>query len=188
VSGAALLIARHAPVAVEGICYGQSDVPTTVDAGAASAILLEQLVRDGTRVARVWTSPWHRTRSPSTLVAAALRVPIVVDARLSELAFGEWEGRAYAELEGDARFGAWMRNWQSAAPPGGERLSDLVERVRAWRTDVLSCGEAALAVTHAGVVRVLRAESRGVAYAAVMQERVDALVIEPIPSEAPAPV
>jgi alpha-ribazole phosphatase len=178
VSGAALLVARHAPVDADGICYGQSDVPTRMDAREASALLLEQLARDSARVSRVWTSPWRRTRGPSTLVAAALRVPLAVDPRLSELAFGEWEGRAYADLEGDARFAAWMREWREAAPPGGERLADLVERVRAWKRDVLARSEVALAITHAGVIRVLRAEARRVHYEAVAHEPVDALVLE----------
>jgi alpha-ribazole phosphatase len=175
---AALFVARHAPVDAAGICYGQSDVPTRIDADAAGTVLLDQLARDGTRVARVWTSPWRRTRGPSTHVAAALGVPLEVDARLSELAFGEWEGRAYAELEVDARFAAWMREWREAAPPGGERLAELVERVRAWRNDVLSRCEVALAITHAGVIRVLRAEARRVPYEAVAYESVDALTLE----------
>jgi alpha-ribazole phosphatase len=178
VSGTTLFVARHAPVAAAGICYGQSDVQTRVSAEAASAVLLEQLTRDGTRVVRVWTSPWQRTQLPATRVASSLGIPLVVDPRLSELAFGEWEGRPYSELEGDARFAAWMKAWRDAAPPGGETLAQLVERVRAWRRDVLSRGEAALAITHAGVIRVLRAEERGVSYDVVAHEQVEALTLE----------
>jgi alpha-ribazole phosphatase len=178
VSGAQLLVARHAAVAVPGICYGQLDVPTTASAESAAATVLEQLARDGTQVARVWTSPWQRTREPATHVAAALGVPLVVDARLSELAFGLWEGRAYLELDGDGEFQRWMRDWREAAPPGGERLLELLDRVRSWRMDVASRQEVALAMTHAGVIRVLRAEARGLAYEDVVHEAVHPLALE----------
>ncbi|WP_291568096.1 histidine phosphatase family protein [Bradyrhizobium sp.] len=177
-SVAPVLVVRHAPVHVPGICYGQLDVPTALSANAAAAAVLEQLARDGTRITRVWTSPWRRTQGPATRLADVLGVPLVADARLSELAFGQWEGRAYRELDGDPAFQQWMREWREAAPPGGERLAELVDRVRSWRAEVLSRQEAAVALTHAGVIRVLRAEARGVDYDAVAQETVQPLMLE----------
>ncbi len=177
-SAPALLVVRHAPVAVEGVCYGQSDVPTLVAPEAASGAIFEQLVAEGATVARVWTSPWQRAREPAAVLAARLGVPLVVDARLSELSFGEWEGRRWADLEEDARFAGWMKAWQEGAPPGGERIAELTARVRAWCRDARALGETALAVTHAGVVRVLRAEARGTGYEAVVEEAVTALKVE----------
>ena len=173
-----LLAARHAKVAVDGICYGQRDVPVVTDADAASDILLEQLARRATRVARVWASPWSRTREPALRVAQRLGVPLAVDARISELAFGRWEGKPYADLEREADFVAWMANWTTAAPPGGERVADLVARVRAWRQEVQVRQEAVFALTHAGVVRVLRAEARGVGYEGVADTPVPPLEAE----------
>jgi alpha-ribazole phosphatase len=178
-SSSRLLVVRHAPVAVQGVCYGQSEVPTLVGAQETCERIMGQL--DGApRIDRVWASPWARAREPGIAVAAILRVPFSVDARLSELDFGEWEGRRYAELESDARFGEWMRNWQEASPPGGERLEDLVFRVRSWRDEALRPGEAALALTHAGVVRALRADARGVTYVSIASEPVEPLVVEAV--------
>jgi alpha-ribazole phosphatase len=174
-----LLVARHAPVAIEGVCYGQSDVPALVDAQAAADRIVSQL--GGTpRLQRVWASPWARSREPAVAIAAILRIPLSVDARLSELHFGAWEGRRYAELESDARFRDWMRDWQEASPPGGERLEDLLLRVRSWRDEMLCRGEAVLAVTHAGVVRALRADARAVPYFSIASEPVEPLVVEAI--------
>jgi alpha-ribazole phosphatase len=174
-----IFVARHAPVAESGICYGQSDQPTTLDAAAASAILLERLTTRVIPVSRVWCSPWERARAPAEHVARMLRVPVTVDERLSELSFGDWEGRPYARLEREASFVEWMRDWRAARPPGGERLAELVERVRTWRADALERGGVALAITHAGVIRVLRADARGVGYEEVVNDPVAALVPEP---------
>jgi len=178
VTAATLFVARHAAVSVEGVCYGQSDVPTHVDARAAAAVVLEQLAREGVQVARVWASPWKRAREPAERVAAELGVPLAIDARIAELGFGQWEGRRYAELERDPAFVAWMHDWRESAPPGGERLAELLARVAAWRADVEASDEVALALTHAGVVRALRADARRVPYDTVVGERVTPLRVE----------
>jgi alpha-ribazole phosphatase len=165
-------------VAVEGICYGQSDVPTGVDAVSACELLLAQLARWPVRIQHVWASPWTRAREPAERIASKLGVPLRVDPRLSELAFGDWEGRPYAELERDPAFRSWMADWREAAPPGGERLADLTARVLGWRAEVIARDEALLAVTHAGVIRTLRAADRGVTYETVVGERVETLAVE----------
>jgi alpha-ribazole phosphatase len=173
-----LHVARHAAVAVRGLCYGQSDVPTSLDADAAAAVLLRQVRTLDVRPARIWCSPWQRARGPAQQLAAKLGVPLAIDARLSELAFGAWEGRPYAELEREPTFEAWMASWETAAPPGGERLDELLARVHAWRREVRAAGEVALAVTHAGVIRALRAGARRVPYATVVAEPVEPLTFE----------
>jgi alpha-ribazole phosphatase len=176
----ALWVARHAPVTVKGVCYGQCDVPTTLDALAAATTIAAELERVGAlaTVDRVWTSPWARTRPVAEALAARLGLPVSVDARLSELSFGAWEGRPYAELEASdgARFTSWMSNWETEAAPGGERVADLHARLSAWRSESPS----GLAVTHAGPIRMLRALARGTTYAAVVREPVEHLLPERI--------
>jgi alpha-ribazole phosphatase len=179
-----LWVARHAPVAVEGVCYGQCDVPTRVDANAASRIVLGWLDGDSVRerVARVWSSPWRRTRDVAARISALLGVPHEMDERLSEMCFGEWEGRAYADIEtaDGSRFQRWMADWRHASPPGGETVDELVGRVAAWNAHVRFSKESVLAIAHAGTIRALRAISRRVDYAQIVHERVDPLLVERI--------
>jgi alpha-ribazole phosphatase len=178
-SAGAILVARHAPTAVRGVCYGQSDVPTVVDVDEAAKRLLIQVRRlelGGGFV--VWSSPWHRTRGPAERVANELGAPLVIDPRLSELAFGAWEGRSYAELQGEPAFTQWMHDWRRTAPPGGELLTDFLQRVRQWHAVVRRSGTTVLAITHAGVIRALRAELRCVNFDAVIGEAVEPLLIE----------
>lgn len=173
-------LVRHAPVAVHGVCYGQSDVPTVVDAIEAAETVAGEWARTG-RVAcvEVWSSPWQRTRSVANVLAERWRVPHRIDARLSELHFGVWEGRHYADIERDdaARFGDWMRAYETARPPGGETLSELVARVASWLDETHRIGPV-LAVTHAGVVRVARTLRDGVSYAEALRTPVGHLACE----------
>jgi alpha-ribazole phosphatase len=170
---------RHAPVVVRGVCYGQSDVATTLDARGAADVVERELdgVRPAPALECLWTSPWERTRRVADEVGARRGLPVRVDARLSELSFGEWEGRTYAELEANdgARYAAWMAAWEIAAPPGGERVEDLVARVAAWARDQRG---PALVLTHAGPIRTLRALARGLPYARLAGDPVPHLRVE----------
>ena len=167
---------RHAPVDAQGICYGQHDVPTRIDAPEAAAIVARAL--DGVRFTSVHASPWARARLVGEALAALAHVPLVVDARLSELSMGEWEGRAFAEIEAsDAdRFAQWMRAWRTQAPPGGETIAALVARVGAWLDE--RDGGTHVVIAHAGVVRAIRTRARSIAYEDAMNERVEHLAPE----------
>jgi alpha-ribazole phosphatase len=164
------------------------DVPTEIDDHAACEILAAQLEVSTTPLARVWSSPWRRTRGPAELLAAKSSVPLSVDARLSELSFGGWEGRAYAALENDPAFRAWMQNWRTHAPPGGERLDELLRRVSDWHAEARARGETAVVITHAGVIRALRSEARGVPYEDVLPVTVEHLHVEVVGSPRRGPV
>ena len=178
---AALWVARHAPVAVRGVCYGQSDVPLEIDHAPAADRIFSQLAPSGLEaIDCVWTSPTERTRGLAEALGRRLGARVEVDPRLAELAFGAWEGRAYAEIEASdgARFTAWMNDWERAAPPGGECVADLVARIESWRESRAASEEVGLAITHAGPIRALRALLRGVEYAVVAAEVVDCLRLE----------
>jgi alpha-ribazole phosphatase len=184
VSTHALWVVRHPPVVATGICYGQSDVPLAVDVHTAAATILEAVRAAGIAVERVLSSPWKRAHDVAAELAPALGVPHEVDARLSEMSFGVWEGRAFAEIEttDGERFFAWMNDWRRAAAPEGERVDDLVARADAFRRDHAARGGVVLAVTHAGLVRALRSIVRGVDYEAVVREAVPPLALERIGS------
>jgi alpha-ribazole phosphatase len=161
-----IYVARHAAVSAEGICYGQCEVETRGSHDEAAAVLLEQIAARGAQIDRVVSSPWSRAREPARRVATRLGIPHAVDARWSELSFGEWEGRRYAELEEhDPRFAEWMRAFRTAAPPGGERLDDLLSRVGAAHAELAAKGDRVLLIAHAGSVRALRAVVRGEPFA-----------------------
>jgi broad specificity phosphatase PhoE len=113
-------------------------------------------------------------------LARLWRVPWQVDARLSELCFGVWEGQEYDEIaRTDAvRWQRWLSNYEYEAPPQGETVTELRARVAAWLDERRSGATTVLAVTHAGVVRTARALRGGLPYSSVVGESVPHLRAE----------
>jgi alpha-ribazole phosphatase len=151
----ALWVVRHAPVDLPGICYGRSDVGTTIPPEQTAQIIEDQLTAE-TQLAAIWTSPLGRCRDPASLVSSRRRIPLRVDPRLSEISFGAWELRRYADLEREPDWQGWSRDWLRATPPNGESLPTFLARVDSWRRSLgMEAPEDALIVTHAGVIRAL---------------------------------
>jgi probable phosphoglycerate mutase len=103
------------------------------------------------------TSPLRRAAETARELGA---VDPVVEPRLMERDYGEWTGRALADLPGGE--GGLDLGWDQR-PAGGESLADVLRRARAW-LDELAAGDGPqtwLAVTHLGVIRALVAATIG---------------------------
>lgn len=165
------ILIRHAPPLVEGLCAGRSDFavqPTRESADRA----LEALTAASLRPSGVVSSPSRRCHDLARELARRLELPLALDARLCELDFGEWEGRAWDEIASAdrERYERWMACWRSDAPPGGESITALEQRVGAWLNDEVSVSR--VAVTHAGVIRAVRVLREGVTWEAAFSDGV----------------
>jgi broad specificity phosphatase PhoE len=97
-----------------------------------------------------FTAPSLRCRQ----TADALGIPALVEPALRDLDMGTWRGRALDELadQNPAGLGAWTSD-PTAAPHGGESVTELCRRVGAW-LDALPPGTGrALTVTEPAVIR-----------------------------------
>ena len=65
--------------------------------GAQAAALARRL--GGLSVAAIRSSPLERAMETAQPLAAALGLPVVQDAGLNEVDFGEWTGRTLIELD-----------------------------------------------------------------------------------------
>ena len=150
-----LFLIRHpAPEVPAGTCYGRSDIGLAGDPEDAAARLRAHLPAG----IPVYTSPLRRCRS----VAERLAPAAMLDARLAEMHFGEWEMRRWDEIERTA-FDAWVADILNFAPPGGECAAEMLARVLAFVEDLHSAGSRhAAVVTHGGVLRVLIAHWLGI--------------------------
>jgi alpha-ribazole phosphatase len=138
-----IFLIRHPPPLIEpGVCYGRLDVDCHAPEPFADALR----VRLPAGIA-IYSSPLRR----ALRLARALSPAVRVDARLSEMDFGAWEGRRWDEI-GKRETGAWAADVLNFVPPGGESVAALRARVLDFAASLE--GDAAL-VTHAGVMRVL---------------------------------
>ncbi|MDE2752056.1 MAG: histidine phosphatase family protein [Gemmatimonadota bacterium] len=165
-----LLAIRHAPVTVERVFYGQTDVPTTLT-GAEAAAQIESAVAEFAPTA-IWSSDAVRCHLPAALLSKQLGVPHHVDERIREISYGDWEGRAWDAVP-RAEIDEWMADWQTRFPPGGERVATFSERVAAWWRD-LDPGNHFL-MAHAGVVHCLDVVAAGLVWERTLEQRLDFL-------------
>ncbi|MFO0639009.1 MAG: histidine phosphatase family protein [Polyangiaceae bacterium] len=182
-----LFVVRHAKPAVTGVCYGQSDVPVEVPHEEAAADVWRRV--EGARIERIVSSPFERARGLAEAICrlSGHEAPRV-DGRLSELSFGEWEGRTFSEIEASdgARFALWMARYTELAAPGGETVADMDARVRAFVAEERARHAGTLlVVAHAGVVRALRRLRDATTWEEEMRRPVPYLEVSTIDLERP---
>jgi alpha-ribazole phosphatase len=161
-----LFAVRHAKTVVEGVCYGQHDVEVVGTHDAAAAEVHEALLALGAKPAALFSSPWSRASRLADAFAARIGLTAVLDARLSELSFGEWEGRRWDELEREdgARLSAWMADYTVERPPGGESVADLEARILSFVEEHRPRAGDVVVVAHAGPIRALRRLGRATSW------------------------
>lgn len=144
-----LVLVRHAEPedAARGRCYGSLDVGLS-PAGYESAKALVGRIADRDAV---YSSPRLRAVETARQLAAD---PILHDG-LREIDFGELEGRLYDEIavSEPELYRAWMEAPTTVRFPGGESYADLRARVVAALDEIRSAHDAAVVVTHGGVIR-----------------------------------
>ncbi len=121
-------------------------------------------------------SPLRRCAAFAEALAGRLGLPLHVDADLRELHFGDWEGLdAATVMARDAEaLGRFWADPFGCPPPGGEAVADFAARVRAARDRLVEAfpGRHLLVIGHAGAMRLLLAEARGLPAAALLQVQV----------------
>jgi alpha-ribazole phosphatase len=154
-----LWIWRHPrPCDVKGRCIGQTDVRADPRKTRRLARQMDRHARRHGLVRQVFTSPLRR----SFEVGRCLRKlgwRHLVDARLSELDFGDWDGRCWDEI-GAGAVEVWCQDFDQHRPGGGESLALLRQRCVAFMQR-LPAGSTACAVGHAGWINLARLCAQG---------------------------
>ena len=148
-----LFLIRHPrPLVAEGICYGSTDLALAEPAAVAAARLRPLLPTD----AALHSSPLRRCLE----LARAIGPEAATDARLQELHFGHWEGRAWDDIhrQDPGVLDRWAADTANAAPHGGETAAQVQARALAWVAEQAAAGDgdhALVVVTHSGVLKAL---------------------------------
>jgi alpha-ribazole phosphatase len=144
-----------------GRYQGHSDQPLSATGRQQAARLAERFAEEPLHT--IFASDLRRAAETADTIAGGHRLPVQFDLRLREMHFGAWEGRTYAEVQetDGERLRAWETDVLRTAPPGGETLTQLAERVNAFYSrlaaEAIGDGEehTALVVAHRGSLQVL---------------------------------
>lgn len=136
---------------------GLSDTRLTA-AGVAQAV---EAVKAMPRFGQIWSGPLKRAFATAETVATAHGVEFLVDERLTERSWGEWEGLLPDEV--DLRWPGWRAAGRK--PAGYEHDDSVIRRFRAWLAEVSEVPGPVLVVTHGGfmaaIVRTLGGAGSG---------------------------
>jgi broad specificity phosphatase PhoE len=151
---------------------------------------LEQVARLATRlseweIAAVYSSPLARARQTAMAIAAVSGCEVEIDERLIELDYGEWDGLPLSEIR-PKRGASWFAD-PNFAPPGGESLVAVTQRVEAFCVDRLTGDGAAtdgrvVAVSHVSPIKAAVAWALGVDERATLRMRLGLASISDIGS------
>ncbi len=153
------LVRHTTPEVIPGVCYGQSDVDLANSFESEWTILkskLEPLARP-----LVFSSPLQRCYKLAQKAVDHFNFPLpLIDARLLELNFGDWELKPWQEIP-QGIVGEWTDEHVMQAPPNGESYNDLYIRAGAFLGELVKQEdvEQALVFTHAGIIRALVSEA-----------------------------
>lgn len=153
-----LLLIRHGQTAWnrEEIFRGRIDVPLD-ETGWKQAQLLGERLREWPLRA-VYSSPLSRARETAEAVAAPHGLPVQIAAELTDLDFGEWQGKPHEQVQRE--YPDLYLQWQQAPHrvkmPGGESLAQVRARALSAVERLAAQGDGLLAVvSHRVVLKVL---------------------------------
>jgi probable phosphoglycerate mutase len=145
-----IALVRHGQTQVnrDGRFQGRIDAPLS-DVGRTQAAALAQAFEPAS-LQRVVSSPLSRALDTARAIAEPHGLDVVVDDRLIELDYGEWDGRSLRDVAVDD-WEAWRAD-PEFAPPGGERLTDVTARLRSFFLECLT-DQNVVAVSHVSPIK-----------------------------------
>jgi len=135
---------RHPRAAAcEGRCIGTTDVPVDRRKTKRLARRVQRAARIGGLPRVVFTSGLQRSAGVGRWLRRWGWVHRI-DTALTELDFGDWEGRSWVSIE-RAEVDTWCADFSRVAPGGGESLRTMFQRAASWHA-----AEPAVVIGHAG--------------------------------------
>jgi broad specificity phosphatase PhoE len=126
-----LILIRHGETDwnVQGRWQGQADVPLNVHGRQQAMQIAKTLVSEN--ISAIYSSDLGRAIETAEALARLKGLSVHIDRRLREIHQGDWQGLLITEIKARyARlFDERMKNPFEIAPPGGETVSQLKERI-----------------------------------------------------------
>jgi len=152
-----LLLLRHGRTTWNAArrMQGQADAPLDETGHQQAATAAQRLARYAPDL--LVSSDLQRATSTAAAIAEVTGLPVQIDPRLRERAFGAWQGHTLAEVE--ATWPAAYARWRAGAAvdeAGVESLDDLAKRAASALRDIAERavdGQTAVVVGHGGGIR-----------------------------------
>jgi alpha-ribazole phosphatase len=160
-----LLLVRHGETLLneQGRFQGHGDAPLN-DRGRRQATALARAIQDE-EIHAAYGSDLRRARETAEIVTAGRPFRIVDAPELREIAFGDWEGYTYAEIQqkDPDSLRLWERDPAAYPPPGGEGLDAIDQRVGSFLEYLRDRhpGRTILIATHGGPIRLIACRALG---------------------------
>lgn len=138
-----ILFLRHpAPKIPPGYCYGNTDLEIAEP---------DKLTQSSAEFDLILSSPLQRCSKAADILFPERRV--ILDERLKELNFGDWENRKWDDLPKED-LNEWSNNLLNYRPGGSESFQELSDRVTEFLRELLERKEEnILILSHAGTMR-----------------------------------
>jgi probable phosphoglycerate mutase len=159
-----VLLVRHGQTASTGrVLTGRAPGHHLNALGRRQAAAVAQRIGRVRRIAAVYASPLERARETAAPLAAARRLPVVVEPDLTDGEFGAWSGLTLAALRRKPEWRAVQRHPSGFRFPGGESFTEMQARMAAALARLVERhpGQVVIAVSHADPIRVALAHALG---------------------------
>lgn len=168
-AGTLYLIRHTTPRIAAGICYGQLDMDAADSFAAEAAAVAGWLPP----LDMIITSPLQRTRRLAEHLALAQHCELRSDARLMEMHFGDWEGRAWSDIA-RGEIDAWNDDTLHYTPPNGESAHQMVLRLQSMLQELAQLPQQRVAlVAHGGSIRAALAQLAGMPLVRTLNWQID---------------
>lgn len=136
---------------------GQSDIPLN-EIGLQEANAISRRLKNE-NINTIYSSDLKRAQETAQIIARYHQDQIVLDPKLREIDFGDWEGLTYKDIQqrDPDRMAAWQSGKLNVSPPGGESLNQLDKRVKSCsdKIKLVQTDESIVVVSHGGPLRVM---------------------------------
>jgi len=107
------------------------------------------------KIAAIYSSPLERTVETAEPLASHLGYTVTLRDRLTEIDFGEWQGKTLPELEGSTHWADYNTHRSYTDAPGGELMLHVQARMAKELDDLrrIHANETVAIVSHADVIK-----------------------------------
>ena len=156
-----VVLVRHGAVAelTERVVRGQLDTGLSALGRAQTRAAVDALASRHPDLRAIFASDLPRCAVLAEALAERTGAPLAFESALREQHMGRWQGRTWSQItsEDPQRVSAYWDDYANTAPPEGESLADVQQRVRAWweSESELRRGGTIVVVGHVGTFRCL---------------------------------